>query len=240
MNKGPFYFSVSGLSKTWTDGINTGFTVNFSFECEKSTMTAIVGPSGCGKSTVLKMIAGLIPSDPGTGGDGALSFPCIKLDGQDITRTPPGKRNIGLVFQQPALFPHMRTDDNVAYGLRCRGIGKKESRRLAGIFLERVGLHNFGSRNPASLSGGEAQRVSLARTLILSPKLVLFDEPLSALDAPLRRRLAADIKAMQEQTGFTGLFVTHDIEEAKTVASRIIEMKDGDIVRDCPALEYEN
>ena len=230
------YFCVSNLSKTWKNRGGPAFTVDFSFACEKGTMTAVVGPSGCGKSTVLRMIAGLTEPEIKPGSS---LRPCIILDGRDITFVPPGKRNIGMVFQQPALFPHMRTDDNVAYGLRCRGMGREESRRLAGKFLEQMELADFGGRSPSSLSGGEAQRVSLARTLILAPRLVLFDEPLSALDSSMRRRLAPEIVKMPRSTGFTGLFVTHDIEEAKTVASRIIEMKAGEIVRDCPSSEYE-
>ena len=196
-------------------------------------MTALLGPSGCGKSTVLRMIAGLLPPDTADG-----VFPVLRLDGRDLIPVPPGKRGIGMVFQNHALFPHMRTDDNVGYGLRCRGISRKESRRRAETFLERFGLAGFASRKPESLSGGEAQRVSLARTLIVEPKLVLFDEPLSALDTPLRRRLAADICGMQQSCGFTGLFVTHDIAEAKAVAGRIIVMKEGRIVQDCPATDF--
>ena len=152
----------------------------------------LLGPSGCGKSTVLKMIAGLLPFD-NTDKDTVL-----ELEGQDLLPVPAGKRQIGMVFQSPSLFPHLRTDDNIAYGLRCRGMGKKESREKASVFLERFGLAGFEKRRPESLSGGEAQRVSLARTLIIQPKLVLFDEPLSALDAPLRKRLAEDICTMQD------------------------------------------
>lgn len=226
------YFEALHLQKHWNSP-EREFTVDFSLSVEQGTMTALLGPSGCGKSTVLRMIAGLLPPDTAGG-----VFPVLRLDGRDLIPVPPGKRGIGMVFQNHALFPHMRTDDNVGYGLRCRGISRKESRRRAEAFLERFGLDGFASRKPESLSGGEAQRVSLARTLIVEPKLVLFDEPLSALDTPLRRRLAADICGMQKSCGFTGLFVTHDIAEAKAVAGRIIVMKEGRIVQDCPATDF--
>lgn len=226
------YFEALHLQKYWNSP-EREFTVDFSLSVEQGTMTALLGPSGCGKSTVLRMIAGLLPPDTADG-----VFPVLRLDGRDLIPVPPGKRGIGMVFQNHALFPHMRTDDNVGYGLRCRGISRKESRRRAETFLERFGLAGFASRKPESLSGGEAQRVSLARTLIVEPKLVLFDEPLSALDTPLRRRLAADICGMQKSCGFTGLFVTHDIAEAKAVAGRIIVMKEGRIVQDCPATDF--
>lgn len=242
MERGEPYFCVKRLRKTWFVDRSIpgqGFTIDFSVECERGEMLALVGPSGCGKSTVLRMIAGLTEPDSVRVSAGSADRPAITLDGKDITCVPPWERDVGMVFQQPALFPHMRTDDNVAYGLRCRGVCRKEARRRADEILERMGLSGFGGRNPSSLSGGEAQRVSLARTLILSPKLVLFDEPLSALDAPLRRRLAADIVETQRRTGFTGVFVTHDIDEAKSVATRIVEMERGVIVRDCPSVEYE-
>lgn len=211
------YLEIKNLRKTWKSGGKTA-VIDFSLSAEKGSMTAIVGPSGCGKSTVLRMVAGLVRPD--FQGEGTRLF----LDGTDLSALRPGKRGIGMVFQSPALFPHMRTDDNVAYGLRCQGAGKREGRLLAAEFLARFGLDGFSCRRPETLSGGEAQRVSLARTLIVRPKLVLFDEPLSALDAPLRRRLALDIRTMQKEDGFTGLFVTHDMVEAETVADRIVRM----------------
>ncbi|MBR5866317.1 MAG: ATP-binding cassette domain-containing protein, partial [Spirochaetaceae bacterium] len=119
---------------------------------------------------------------------------------------------------------HLRVDDNIAYGLRCRGMNKKESRKLASEFLERINLSGFETRKPESLSGGEAQRVALARTLIIQPKLILFDEPLSALDESLRKKMAQDILTMQKETGFTGIFVTHDKKEAEFIANEIINL----------------
>ena len=198
------------------------FHLEVSFSCEKNTMTSIVGPSGSGKSTVLRLISGLEKSDEESGTK-------ITLDSVDITHEKPAKRGIGMVFQKANLFNHLRVDDNVAYGLRCKGMGRKESRTHAEEFLKKFNLEGFGSRSPETLSGGEAQRVALARTLITRPKLILFDEPLSALDAPLRKKLAQEIRSLQKDLGFTGIMVTHDINEAKAVSDRIILIKDGKI-----------
>ncbi|HAH62206.1 MAG TPA: ABC transporter ATP-binding protein [Treponema sp.] len=211
-------FSAENLYRVW-DSV----TIDFSFTAEKGTMTVIVGRSGSGKSSVLRLIAGLeqfsVRSDGRT--------PVITLNGRDITHLAPGKRGIGMVFQNHALFNHLSVADNVAYGLRCTGVHAAEARKSAEEYLSLFGLAGFGARRPGTLSGGEAQRVSLARTLIMQPSLVLFDEPLSALDAPLRKKLAADIRGSQKREGFTGIFVTHDIAEAKAVADRIILMKAG-------------
>lgn len=209
------YFYIKELKKSWED-----FNVELSLECEKSTMTTILGPSGSGKSTVLRLIAGLEKTDNGQ----------IFLDGKDITKTAVQSRGIGMVFQTPGLFAHMSVEDNVAYGLTCRRIKKSEARKQANEFLKKFNLEGFGKRETETLSGGEAQRVSLARTLIVQPQLVLFDEPLSALDSPLRKKLAAEIRTLQKTIGFTGIMVTHDLEEAKAVSDRIVLIKKGRIV----------
>lgn len=208
------YFSASRLCKQ-----RASIQVAFSAQAARASFTAIVGPSGSGKSTVLRMISGLLAPDN--------TDASVRLAGRELTGVPPHKRGIGMVFQSGALFAHMRVIDNVAYGLRCAGVKKKESRERAELFLERFGLAGFVRRWPESLSGGEAQRVSLARTLIMQPELVLFDEPFSSLDAPLRKRLAEDMLAMQRSTGFTGIMVTHDLAEARYVCSRIIMMRAG-------------
>lgn len=195
--------------------------INLSFSCEKGTMTCIVGPSGSGKSTVLRLISGL-------------NKPSVEqrlfLDGKDISNLPSAKREIGMVFQNHNLFEHLKVEDNVAYGLISKGMKKKEARKIATDFLKSFELEGFEKRYPDTLSGGESQRVCLARTLIMNPKLVLFDEPLSALDAPLRKKLANLIKKLQKEFGFTGIMVTHDIQEAKMIADKILFMKKGKLL----------
>lgn len=210
------YFTAENLQQNF-DSVQ----IDVSFECEQGTMTSIVGPSGSGKSTVLRLISGLNQGSQNQK---------ITLDGKDITNLAPSKREIGMVFQSHSLFDHLKVEDNVAYGLVSAGMKKKEARALASEFLNQFELEGFEKRYPETLSGGEAQRVSLARTLIMKPKVVLFDEPLSALDAPLRKKLAALIKNLQQKFGFTGIMVTHDINEAKAVSDKIILMKKGKII----------
>ena len=217
------YFEVRGLRKTWAD-----ICIEFSCSIEKGCMLGIAGRSGSGKSTVLRLIAGLLEPDKTGHGQNTV----LTLDGRNLLSVKPARRGVGMVFQAAAFFPHMRVDDNVAYGLRCLsrlrgGLSKKQSRLRAAEFLERFGLEGFAERYPDSLSGGEAQRVSLARTLIVQPDLVLFDEPFSSLDAPLRKKLAADIRSLQKKIGFTGIMVTHDIEEAKSMCDLITVLRCG-------------
>ena len=195
--------------------------VNASFECEKASMTSIVGSSGSGKSTLLRLICGLNKADPKQE---------LFLDGIDINKLPPSRRQTGLVFQSNCLFNHLTVEDNVAYGLISNGVKRKDARKEARDFLKYFELEGFEKRYPETLSGGEAQRVSLARTLIMKPKLVLFDEPLSALDAPLRKKLALLIKKLQKDFGFTGIMVTHDISEAKSMSDQIILLEKGQII----------
>lgn len=215
------YFVAESLMSDWND-----FHLELSLKAARGTMTCIVGASGSGKSTCLRIIAGLEKSTAGIHGKTTR----ILLDGRDITNAKPGKRGIGMVFQNHALFTHLNVGDNVGYGLRCAGVCKKEARARAAAFLQRFSLSGFENRSVETLSGGEAQRVSLARTLIVEPKLVLFDEPLSALDAPLRKRLAFEIRALQAEIGFTGIMVTHDLAEAKAIGDRIIAMRHGRII----------
>ncbi len=206
------YFTVKNIHKTWET-----VTVDFSLECEKGTMTCLLGPSGCGKSTVLNIISGLEKNDPDY--EEKLE---IQLDGQRIEKLPPRERGVGMVFQSGALFNHMNVVNNVAYGLISQGMKKKEALARASAFLPEFGLGGFDRRMPQTLSGGERQRVALARTLITQPKLVLLDEPLSALDADLRQRLALQIRDWQKSMGFTAIMVTHDENEAKTLADKIV------------------
>ena len=189
-------------------------TITLSCSVEKAGTLALLGASGCGKSTVLKMIAGLVPVDSGN----------IFLDGRDITDAPVKNRSIGMVFQDYALFPHLSVEDNIGYGLVSHGVSKKESRRAAAEWLERFGLIGMEKRQIEGLSGGERQRVALARTLAVHPLVVLFDEPLSALDAPLRLKLRAELKKRQAEMRYTAIYVTHDRGEAAYLADTIIEM----------------
>ena len=196
-------------------------SIDFSATLEKGKTLAIVGHSGSGKSTILRMIAGLLPS-----GKNAK----IHLDNKDITKLPPNKRDIGMVFQSPCLFEHLKIIDNATFALDCKGISKKQRQEIGKDWLKRFGLDSMENRLPHTLSGGEAQRVSLVRTLIAEPKAVLFDEPFSALDAPLRKKLTTDLSTWQKELGFTAILVTHDIEEAKKLGDKIIVMKAGKMI----------
>lgn len=207
------YLSVKNIHKTWSNKI-----IEFSLDCEKNTMTCLLGPSGCGKSTVLNIIAGLENNDK----DFSLS---IELDGKRIEKLPPAKREIGMVFQSGALFNHMNVADNVAYGLISQGEKRKIAVKKAVEFIKEFGLEGFEKRMPQTLSGGEKQRVALARTLITKPKLVLLDEPFSALDTDLRKGLAAKLKEWQKLFEFTAIMVTHDEEEAEVTGDVIIRLK---------------
>lgn len=215
------YFSAENLRKTFDSA-----KIDVSFSCGKNSMTAIVGPSGSGKSTVLRIIAGLEAADKEKD-EGKETK--IELDGKRIEKERPSRRGLGMVSQSPALFEHLTVEDNVSYGLVSKGMKKKLAREKANEFLKKFNLEGFGKRYPDTLSGGEAQRVSLARTLIMKPKLVLFDEPLSALDAPLRKKLAALIRDLQRTFGFTGIMVTHDIEEAKSLCDKVVLIEKGKI-----------
>ena len=208
------YFSVKNIHKTWET-----VTVDFSLECEKGTMTCLLGSSGCGKSTVLNIISGLEKNDPDY--EDGLE---IELDGQRIEKLAPRLRGVGMVFQSGALFNHMNVVNNVAYGLISQGMKKKEALLRASAYLPEFGLGGFDRRMPQTLSGGERQRVALARTLITQPKLVLLDEPLSALDADLRQRLALQIRDWQKTMDFTAIMVTHDVAEAQAVSDKIVRL----------------
>ena len=213
------YFKALKIHKKWPS-----VTVDFSLECDKGSMTCLLGPSGCGKSTVLNIIAGLEQNDGPSTSSGTPQF-LIELDGIRIEGLPPARRNIGMVFQSGALFNHLSVGDNVAYGLISQGIKKKEARAQAAEYLKHFDLAGFEKRMPQTLSGGEKQRVALARTLITRPKLVLMDEPFSALDTDLRHRMAEQLRKWQQELGFTAIMVTHDQTEAQTVADKIIQME---------------
>ena len=180
---------------------------------------SLLGPSGCGKTTLLRVLAGLEGADEGT----------VLLDGGDVSRVPTNKRDIGMVFQSYSLFPHLRVADNTAFGLRRRGVARAEAARRAVDALALVGLTDFADRYPHQLSGGQQQRVALARALVTEPKVLLLDEPLSALDAKVRVQLRDEIRRIQLRLGITTVFVTHDQEEALAVSDRIAVMNAGRI-----------
>ena len=186
---------------------------------EPGELVAFLGPSGCGKTTTLRMVAGFIQPTAGE----------ILVHGSDITDLKPNHRDMGMVFQSYALFPHMTVNRNVAFGLVARGVPSAEIAPKVGAALDLVGLTGFGERYPKQLSGGQQQRVALARVLALKPKLLLFDEPLSNLDAKLRVQMRHEIRQLQKEVGITSLFVTHDQEEAMTIADRIAVMNKGRI-----------
>jgi len=180
-------------------------------------MIVIVGASGCGKSTLLRIVAGLERSTGGT----------VLIDDRDVTALEPAARDIAMVFQNYALYPHMRVFDNMAYGLRIRGLSKEDIKRRVGEAAELLGLSALLDRRPRELSGGQRQRVAMGRAIVREPKLFLFDEPLSNLDAKLRVAMRAEIKRLQRRLGVTSLFVTHDQVEAMTLGDRLVVMHEG-------------
>ena len=184
---------------------------------EPGEFFALLGPSGSGKSTLLRLIAGFNQHQRGE----------LLIDGQDISGVPPHARNVGMVFQNYALWPHMTVWDNVAFGLVERRETKDAIRRKVGAALELVGLADYGQRRPAQLSGGQQQRVALARTIVIEPKLLLLDEPLSNLDKQLRVQMREELKNLQRKLGLTTIFVTHDQEEAMTTADRMAVLDGG-------------
>ncbi|AXA66545.1 MULTISPECIES: ABC transporter ATP-binding protein [Pseudomonas] len=212
------YLAVKGLHKRY--GANTLFT-DIEFHAEQGELVTLLGPSGCGKSTLLRCLAGLTEVDHGA----------IVLGGQDITQLPPQRRGIAMVFQSYALFPNMTVEQNVAFGLRMQRLARDEVQQRVQEVLILVELQGFATRYPHQLSGGQCQRVALARSLIVRPRLLLLDEPLSALDARIRRHLREQIRAIQQELGLTTVFVTHDQEEALTLSDRIVLMRDGRIVQ---------
>ncbi|MFJ4397156.1 ABC transporter ATP-binding protein [Pseudomonas sp. NPDC089396] len=194
---------------------------NIDCQIERGEFVTLLGPSGCGKSTLLRCIAGLTPVDGGQ----------ILLDGQNIVPLSPQKRGIGMVFQSYALFPNMTVEQNVAFGLRMQKVKAEESQVRVREALELVELGSFAGRYPHQLSGGQCQRVALARSLVTRPRLLLLDEPLSALDARIRKHLREQIRAIQRELGLTTIFVTHDQEEALILSDRIFLMNQGRIVQ---------
>ncbi|HYD05602.1 MAG TPA: putative 2-aminoethylphosphonate ABC transporter ATP-binding protein [Reyranella sp.] len=210
------YLEVRNLHKRFGEFIALG---DISLDVGEGEFVCFLGPSGCGKTTLLRAIAGLDPQTSGT----------IRQKGRDVSALPPAQRDFGIVFQSYALFPNLTVTDNVGYGLVSRRQAKAAVAKRVAELLTLVGLPDSGARYPAQLSGGQQQRVALARALATSPGLLLLDEPLSALDARVRLRLRHEIKALQRRLGVTTIMVTHDQEEALTMADRIVVMNHGAI-----------
>jgi putative spermidine/putrescine transport system ATP-binding protein len=201
-----------------------------SLDVERGEFFTMLGPSGSGKTTTLRLIAGFELPDGGR----------VELAGADVSRVPPYARDVNTVFQDYALFPHMTVADNVAYGLRVKGVGKAERRTRAGEALEMVRLPDVGARKPAQLSGGQRQRVALARAIVNRPRVLLLDEPLGALDLKLRQEMQVELKRIQSEVGITFVYVTHDQEEALTMSDRLAVFDQGRIVQvGAPAEVYE-
>lgn len=200
---------------------------NLDLTIKRGTMVTLLGPSGCGKTTVLRLVAGLESPTSGQ----------IFIDGEDVTKSSIQNRDICIVFQSYALFPHMSIGDNVGYGLRMQGVNAEERKQRVKEALELVDLAGFEERFVDQISGGQQQRVALARALVLKPKVLLFDEPLSNLDANLRRSMREKIRELQQRLGITSLYVTHDQTEAFAVSDEVIVMNKGKIMQKAPAKE---
>lgn len=208
------FLEISAITKTFKDTqVVKGVDLTF----ERGEFVSLLGPSGCGKTTILRMIAGF--EQPTTGS--------IRVEGRDITGLPPNRRNVGMVFQAYALFPNMNVADNIAFGLRVAGKPREEREQRVAQMLQLIGLTGFGKRFPFELSGGQQQRVALARALAPSPRMLLLDEPLSALDAKIRVSLREQIREIQRELGITTVFVTHDQEEALSISDRIVVLSGG-------------
>jgi putative spermidine/putrescine transport system ATP-binding protein len=208
------FLSIQGVKKSFGP---TTVVQDFNLDVGSGEFVSFLGPSGCGKTTVLRMVAGF--EEPSAGS--------IHIGGRDITRLKPNQRNVGMVFQAYALFPNLTVAQNVAFGLKVAGVPKAETDRRVAEMLDLIKLPQFGDRYPYQLSGGQQQRVALARALAPKPKVLLLDEPLSALDAKVRVSLRDEIRSIQRELGITTIFVTHDQEEALSISDRIVVMYGG-------------
>jgi putative spermidine/putrescine transport system ATP-binding protein len=208
------YLDLKNVSKAYT---GVAAVHDFTLDIEKGSLVSFLGPSGCGKTTTLRMIAGFEQLDGGT----------IQLDGSDITTVPPNRRDIGMVFQAYALFPNMTVRENISFGLRMKKTAKEEIEKRVDTVLEMVRLQETAKRFPHQLSGGQQQRIALARALAVQPRVLLLDEPLSALDAEVRVVLRGEIRRIQSELAITTVYVTHDQEEALSISDKVVVMNKG-------------
>ncbi len=214
------------------DGVSRSFgsvtaVRNVSLAIRAAELLAVLGPSGCGKTTLLRIAGGYEHPDSGA----------VRIDGRDVTHLTPERRNIGMVFQNYALFPHMSVQQNVEFGLRMRSVGTQERNRRVAAILSLVGLENVEKRKPAELSGGQQQRVALARALVIEPSVLLLDEPLANLDRNVRLIMREELRALQQRLRITTVLVTHDQEDALAISDRIAVMNAGQIEQTGRALD---
>ncbi|EPY6472491.1 ABC transporter ATP-binding protein [Clostridium sporogenes] len=212
------YLRIKNLEKAFN---NIKVVDNINLELEKGKLLCLLGPSGCGKTTTLKIIGGFLEQDKGN----------IIIENEDISKIPPEDRPVSTVFQSYALFPHMNVIENIIYGLKFKGYSKKEALKKGEEYLEIIGLSEFRNKKIFQLSGGQQQRVALARALIVNPKVLLLDEPLSNLDAKLRIKMRKEIKEFQSKFNMTMIFVTHDQEEALSIADYLAVMNKGKLIQ---------
>ena len=220
MSTNPSSLKLTNVTKVFGSGekaVTAADSINL--DINPGEFITFLGPSGCGKTTTLRMIAGFENPTAGT----------IQLDGVDLADSTPDKRPMGMVFQSYALFPHMTVFENVAYGLRIKKLKSDEIKRRVGAVLESMSLTNLADRAPNQMSGGQQQRVALARAMVMEPKVLLFDEPLSNLDAKLRAQMRIEIRHVQRRLGITSIFVTHDQDEAMSISDRIVVMRNAKI-----------
>ncbi len=207
----------SNVTKRFSGAVSALAVDNLSLTIEEGSLVTLLGPSGCGKTTTLRMLAGFESPTSGS----------ITIGGRDVTNVPVNARNVGMVFQSYALFPHMTVRQNVEYGVRLLGLPRSEMTGRVDSILETMGLTQYADRAPSRLSGGQQQRVALARAVVTQPKVLLFDEPLSNLDAQLRERMRDELRALQLRLGITSLYVTHDQSEAMAISDRVVVMRNG-------------
>lgn len=206
--------NLVGICKSYDE---TEILKDFNLYIRKNEFLTLLGPSGCGKTTTLRIIAGFEESQAGQ----------IFFEGKDITDLPPNKRNLNTVFQRYALFPHMNVADNIGFGLKLKGLSKKDIKKKTQDILKLVNLSGYENRSIDQLSGGQQQRIAIARALVNEPSVLLLDEPLGALDLKMRQEMQVELKRMQQQLGITFIYVTHDQEEALTMSDTIVVMKEG-------------